>query len=75
MSASWFNTAAFLGRFGPDFRSLFCAVALLVSTGCASLRNVSYPFGVLMTSSVGIELKTSVRDLAGTRRGRGGLFE
>ena len=52
MSSSWFKTAAFLGRFGPDFRSLVCAVALLALTSCATIRDLYLPFRALMTSSV-----------------------
>ena len=48
------KTAASLGRFGQDFRSLVCALALLARNGCASIRDVYLPFGVLMNSSVGI---------------------
>ena len=43
MSLSRFKTADLLGRFGPDFRSLVCALLLLVFTGCASIQAVYLP--------------------------------
>jgi hypothetical protein len=49
-----FKTAALLGRFGQDFRSLVCAVALLAFKSCAAIRNRSSPFGLLMTPFCGI---------------------